>query len=86
MGLLPTHASDWLAFIEPPEVRLMFQANGMYGSSDGRIRVGVESSLNFFFRALFLHCHVYCMPLCVLWGLENNLQELIFSYYIRFEN
>lgn len=21
MGLLPTHASDWLAFIEPPEVR-----------------------------------------------------------------
>lgn len=20
MGLLPTHASDWLAFIEPPEV------------------------------------------------------------------
>ena len=22
MGLLPTHSSDWLAFIEPPQVKL----------------------------------------------------------------
>ncbi|CAO2579490.1 ER membrane protein complex subunit 4 [Lemmus lemmus] len=64
MGLLPTHASDWLAFIEPPEVRLMFQANGIHGSFDGRIRVGVESSL-IFFKALFLPLHVYCMPVCM---------------------
>lgn len=29
MGLLPTHASDWLAFIEPPEVRLMLNFRQM---------------------------------------------------------
>jgi hypothetical protein len=28
MGLLPTHASDWLAFIEPPE-RMEFSGGGL---------------------------------------------------------
>lgn len=73
MGLLPTHASDWLAFIEPPEVRLMFQANGMYGSSDGRIRVGVESSLNFFLELYFyIVMFIACLCVCVV-GVREQL-------------